>query len=72
VFVDAVGTGLLEAIAPNVQQTFWSVDADAAVFRDFVIRYLAANNRGLAQVPVRRVLRHHPQRGAGEHASAPG
>jgi carboxypeptidase C (cathepsin A) len=46
VFVDAVGTGLSEAIAPNVNQTFWSVDADAAVFRDFVIRYLAANNRG--------------------------
>jgi carboxypeptidase C (cathepsin A) len=46
VFVDAVGTGLSEAIAPNVNQSFWSVDADAAVFRDFVIRYLAANNRG--------------------------
>ena len=46
VFVDAVGTGLSEAIAPNVNQTFWSVDADAAVFRDFVMRYLAANNRG--------------------------
>jgi len=45
VFVDAVGTGLSEAIAPNVNQTFWSVDADAAVFRDFVMRYLAANNR---------------------------
>ena len=46
VFVDAVGTGLSEAIAPNVNQSFWGVDADAAVFRDFVIRYLAANNRG--------------------------
>ena len=46
VFVDAVGTGLSEAIAPNVNLSFWSVDADAAVFRDFVIRYLAANNRG--------------------------
>jgi carboxypeptidase C (cathepsin A) len=46
VFVDAVGTGLSEAIAPNVNQTFWGVDADAAVFRDFVMRYVAANNRG--------------------------
>jgi carboxypeptidase C (cathepsin A) len=45
VFVDAVGTGLSEAIAPNTNQTFWGVDADAAVFRDFVARYLAANNR---------------------------
>ncbi len=46
VFVDAVGTGLSEAIAPNVNQGFWSVDADAAVFRDFVMSYVAANNRG--------------------------
>jgi carboxypeptidase C (cathepsin A) len=45
VFVDAVGTGLSEAISPNINQTFWSVDADAAVFRDFVIRYLNVNSR---------------------------
>jgi carboxypeptidase C (cathepsin A) len=45
VFVDAVGTGLSEAIAPGTNQTYWSVDADAAVFRDFVLRYLAANQR---------------------------
>lgn len=45
VFVDAVGTGLSEAIAPNVNLTFWSVDTDAAVFRDFVMRYVAANDR---------------------------
>lgn len=45
VFVDAVGSGLSEAIAPNRNQTFWGVDADAAVFRDFVLRYVAANNR---------------------------
>ncbi len=46
VFVDAVGTGFSEAIAPNVNQTFWGVDVDAAVFRDFVMRYVAVNNRG--------------------------
>jgi len=45
VFVDAVGTGLSEAVAPNTNQTFWGVDADAAVFRDFVRRYLAVNGR---------------------------
>lgn len=45
VFVDAVGSGLSEAIAPNTNQTFWGVDADAAVFRDFVMRYVAVNNR---------------------------
>lgn len=45
VFVDAVGAGLSQAIAPNTNQTFWSVDADAAAFRDFVRRYVEANGR---------------------------
>ncbi|HET7033754.1 MAG TPA: peptidase S10 [Casimicrobiaceae bacterium] len=45
VFVDAVGTGLSEAIAPSTNQSYWSVDADAAVFRDFILRYLAVNHR---------------------------
>jgi carboxypeptidase C (cathepsin A) len=45
VFVDAVGTGYSEAIAPNTNQSFWSVDRDAASFRDFVVRWLAANGR---------------------------
>jgi carboxypeptidase C (cathepsin A) len=45
VFVDAVGTGFSEAIAPNTNRTFWTTDADAAVFRDFVISYVAQNNR---------------------------
>src|SRR5258706_558888 len=45
VFVNAVGTGLSEAIAPFTNQSFWGVDKDAAVFRDFVVRYIAANNR---------------------------
>jgi carboxypeptidase C (cathepsin A) len=45
VFVDAVGTGLSEAIAPHTNQSFWGVDADGAVLRDFVTRYLALNGR---------------------------
>jgi carboxypeptidase C (cathepsin A) len=45
VFVDAVGTGLSEAIAPNTNQSFWGVDADAAAFRDFIQRYLAVHQR---------------------------
>jgi carboxypeptidase C (cathepsin A) len=45
VFVDAVGSGYSEAIAPNTNHSFWSVDKDAAVFRDFVMRYLTLNNR---------------------------
>ncbi len=45
VFVDAVGTGLSEAIAPNNNQSFWGVDKDAGVMRDFVMRWLAVNHR---------------------------
>lgn len=45
VFVDAIGTGYSEAIAPNTNQTFWGVDKDAAAFRDFVVRYLAVHGR---------------------------
>ena len=45
VFVDAIGTGFSEAILPNTNSTFWGVDADAAAFRDFIVRYLAASGR---------------------------
>jgi carboxypeptidase C (cathepsin A) len=45
VFVDAVGTGLSEAIAPFTNQSFWGVDLDAAVMRDFILRWRAANHR---------------------------
>lgn len=45
VFVDAVGTGQSQAIAPATNRTFWGVDADARVFRDFIARWLVANGR---------------------------
>jgi carboxypeptidase C (cathepsin A) len=45
VFIDAVATGFSEAITPYTNNTWWSVDADAGLFRDFVIRYIAVNNR---------------------------
>jgi len=45
VFVDAIGTGYSEAIAPQTNGAFWGVDNDAAVFRDFVMRYLDVNSR---------------------------
>ncbi|MES2260053.1 MAG: peptidase S10 [Pseudomonadota bacterium] len=45
VFVDAVGTGYSQAIAPSVNQDFWGVDSDAASFRDFVQRYVGVNGR---------------------------
>ena len=45
VFVDAVGTGYSEAIAPFLNQNFWSVDSDAGVMRDFIARYAAVNAR---------------------------
>jgi carboxypeptidase C (cathepsin A) len=45
VFVDAVGSGYSEAIAPRTNQSFWSVDTDAATMRDFIARYVAVNQR---------------------------
>ena len=45
VFVNAVGTGLSEAILPYTNRSFWGVDTDAAVFRDFIKRWLQVNGR---------------------------
>ena len=45
VFVDAVGTGYSTAVAPYVNRSFWSVDGDAAVMRDFIARYVAVHQR---------------------------
>ncbi len=45
VFVDAIGTGFSQAIAPKTNQDLWGVDSDAGAFRDFVQRYVALNNR---------------------------
>lgn len=45
VFIDPPGTGLSEAIAPNTNKKFWGSDADVNVMRDFIRRYIAANNR---------------------------
>ena len=45
VFVDAVGAGLSQAIAPYTNQSLWSVDLDARTFRDFIQRYVDANGR---------------------------
>jgi len=45
VFINAVGSGLSQAIAPFTNRSFWGVDADAALFRDFVQRFLAVNER---------------------------
>jgi carboxypeptidase C (cathepsin A) len=45
VFVDAIGSGHSQAIAPNINRSFWGVDSDAAAFRDFVRRYVEVNAR---------------------------
>lgn len=45
VFVDAVGTGYSEAIAPATNRSFWGTDSDAALMRDFIARYAAVNQR---------------------------
>ena len=65
VFVDAVGTGYSQAIAPFTNRSFWGVDSDAALMRDFIARYVAVNQpRGVAHLPVRRVVRRPARRRA--------
>lgn len=46
VFVNAVGSGRSQAIAPFTNQSFWGVDVDAALFRDFIRRYVERHSRG--------------------------
>jgi carboxypeptidase C (cathepsin A) len=50
VFIDPPGTGLSEAIAPNTNQKFWGSDPDVNVMRDFIRRYIAANQRTSSQL----------------------
>jgi carboxypeptidase C (cathepsin A) len=48
VFVDAIGTGWSEAVAPYRNRDFEGVDADARLMRDFVIDYLRDNGRAMS------------------------
>ncbi|CAB3768172.1 S10 family serine carboxypeptidase-like protein [Paraburkholderia humisilvae] len=50
VFIDPPGTGLSEAILPNTNSVFWGCDPDVNVMRDFIIRYLTANNRSASPI----------------------
>jgi carboxypeptidase C (cathepsin A) len=45
VFINPVGTGYSAAIAPKVNKDFWGTDQDAASLRQFIKRYLTANDR---------------------------
>lgn len=45
VFIDAVGSGRSQAIAPYRNRDFWSVGADAALFRDAIRRWLQMHGR---------------------------
>ena len=50
VFVDALGTGYSQAIAPAKNSDFWGVESDAILFADFIRRYLAVNGRTTSPV----------------------
>ncbi|PXW22843.1 S10 family peptidase [Paraburkholderia caballeronis] len=45
VFVNPVGTGYSAAIAPHHNRDFWGVDQDADSLKQFIKRYLSANDR---------------------------
>ncbi|SDO79758.1 Carboxypeptidase C (cathepsin A) [Phyllobacterium sp. YR620] len=48
VFVDPVGTGYSQAIAPKKNADFWGLDEDPPVLRDFIRRYVNLNTRQLS------------------------
>ncbi|MBU6441578.1 MAG: hypothetical protein KGR99_07695 [Betaproteobacteria bacterium] len=48
VFVDPVGTGLSEAVAPNTNQSFEGVDPDARSVLHFIDAWLLANQRQMS------------------------
>jgi carboxypeptidase C (cathepsin A) len=45
VFINPVGTGYSAAIAPKKNRDFWGVDQDAGSLKQFIKRYLSANDR---------------------------
>jgi len=45
VFVNPVGTGYSAAVAPYRNRDFWGVDEDADSLKQFIKRYLSANDR---------------------------
>ncbi|MEK6293955.1 MAG: hypothetical protein V4793_21735, partial [Paraburkholderia tropica] len=45
IFVNPVGTGYSAAIAPHHNRDFWGVDQDADSLKQFIKRYLSANDR---------------------------
>jgi carboxypeptidase C (cathepsin A) len=45
VYINPVGTGYSAAIAPFKNRDFWGVDQDARSIKQFLKRYLTANNR---------------------------
>lgn len=45
IFINPVGTGYSAAIAPHHNRDFWGVDQDADSLKQFIKRYLTANDR---------------------------
>ena len=45
VYINPVGTGYSAAVAPFKNRDFWGVDQDALSIKQFIKRYLTANNR---------------------------
>jgi carboxypeptidase C (cathepsin A) len=45
VFVDPIGTGYSQAIAPHANSEFWGMDSDAEMERNFITRFINYYNR---------------------------
>ncbi|MEM5372798.1 hypothetical protein V4C53_43305 [Paraburkholderia azotifigens] len=52
IFVDPVGTGFSEAVAPSKNQDFWGVNPDVNIMAGFINRYMITNDRGSSPLMV--------------------
>ncbi|WP_353254872.1 S10 family serine carboxypeptidase-like protein [Burkholderia anthina] len=52
IFVDPVGTGFSEAVAPGKNKDFWGVNPDVNVMAGFINRYMITNDRGSSPLMV--------------------
>ena len=60
VFVDAPGTGFSRISGKDREKAFYGVDQDAQAFADFIVQFLSEIwAMELAEISVRRKLRHH-------------
>ena len=71
VFIDPVSTGYSRSPEPKEEAQFHSVEGDVHSVGDFIRLYTTRYTLGVAEVPGRRELRHHPRGRPGRLPAGP-